>query len=96
MRAGHAVALGPALLGLALLGPVLRNGAARAQSGLAGPVQCSKFLHNADGSWSSFWNGDVLGSYGPVAIHPGERFRRGGDRRRDDLARILDGLCGDD
>ncbi len=84
------------LIALVALAFALPPGMAEAQSGLAGPVQCSKFLHNADGSWSSFWNGDVLGSYGPVVIHPGERFRRGGDKRRDDIARILDGLCRDD
>ncbi len=56
-------------------------------------VSCSKFLHNRDGSWSSFVTGEVLGSYGPVPIHAGERFARTGRGRRADLARILDQIC---
>ena len=70
-------------------------GVAAAQSGIAGPIECSRFLHNRDGSWSSFWQGDVFGSYGPMVIHPGERFSRGAERGRADIARILDRLCGD-
>ena len=73
----------------------LQPGGASAQSGLAGPIECSRFLHNRDGSWSSFWQGDVFGSDGPVPIHPGERFARGADRRRADIAAILDHICRD-
>ncbi len=74
---------------------LLPAGSASAQSGTAGPIECSRFLHNRDGSWSSFWEGDVFGSYGPVMIHPGERFSRGFDRSRADIAGILDRICGD-
>ena len=62
---------------------------ARAQ----GPIRCSAFLHNADGSWTSFDEATVLGSFGPVDVYPGEKFRRGTGKKQDDVARILDGLC---
>ena len=78
-------------LGLAMataLGLAASTAAADAQV-----VSCSKFLHNRDGSWSSFVEADVLGDYGIVHIHPGERFRRSGPRALADLARILDGMC---
>ena len=57
-------------------------------------LKCSTFLHNRDGSWTSFWDGVVFGSYGPVPIRTGERFRAGtGGRARNDVARLLDQIC---
>ena len=66
---------------------------------LAAPVRaqalkCSTFLHNRDGSWTSFWDGVVRGSYGPVPIYTGERFRLGtGGRAKNDVARLLEQIC---
>ena len=56
-------------------------------------ISCSKFLHNRDGSWSSFVEADVLGNYGLVHVHPGERFSVGRSKVLRDLAQILDGMC---
>ena len=57
-------------------------------------LRCSTFLHNRDGSWTSFWDGVVFGSYGPVPIRTGERFRAGtGGRAKNDVARLLDQIC---
>ena len=56
-------------------------------------LRCSTFLHNRDGSWSSFWDARVLGPYGPVVIHAGERFHVGHGRTAGDIARILDRPC---
>ncbi len=64
-----------------------------AHSARAQVVSCSKFLHNRDGSWSSFVEADLLGRYGVVHIHPRERFTVGRSKVQSDLARILDGIC---
>ena len=69
---------------------------ATAGTTMAQVVSCSKFLHNRDGSWSSFDTGDVLGSRGVVHIHTGERFSRRGTPAQADLAQILDGMCQSD
>lgn len=67
--------------------------AASIASAHAQTVRCSKFLHNADGSWSSFEEGTFLGSRGPVAIKMGERFGRGSPAGKGEIARVLDGIC---
>ena len=69
-------------------GALVVAGSAQAQV-----VSCSKFLHNRDGSWSSFVTGDVLGSRGVVHIHAGERLSARGPPPLADLAHILDGMC---
>ena len=76
----------------ALVVAVMPQGLAQAQV----PIRCSTFLHNRDGSWTSFWTGTVLASRGPVPIHTGERFRVGGNLAQTDVARILDGMCESD
>ena len=81
-------AVGAALPVVVALASLLAASSASAQA-----IQCSTFLHNHDGSWTSFWNARVLGSYGPVSIHAGERFRLGDGRTKEDIVRILDGLC---
>jgi hypothetical protein len=57
-------------------------------------IKCSTFMHATDGSWRSFETTTVLASRGPVKIEAGETFRRGGRKDQDDIATILDGLCG--
>ena len=79
---------GAALAAVFTFATLSTTGPASAQA-----IQCSTFLHNRDGSWTSFWNARVLVSYGPIVIHAGERFRLGDGRAKDDIVRILDGLC---
>jgi len=76
------------LAGAALAFCALTAGPAAAQA-----VRCSAFLYNADGTWTSFIEGTLLGSYGPVLVHPGERFKLGASKSQDDVARILNAMC---
>lgn len=64
---------------------------ARAQ--VVQPVRCSAFLHNHDGSWSSFVDATFLAVRGPVPVHPGERLSRRGSPAQADLAHLLDRIC---
>ena len=94
-RAGRAIRIAWARITWA--GPVLGVALALCAAPVrAQTVSCSKFLHNRDGSWSSFVTGEVLGSRGPVPIHAGERFSRNGRGAGADLARTLDALCRSD
>lgn len=67
--------------------------AAMATSVAAQGTRCSAFLHNRDGSWTSFVDDEMLLPRGPLPIHPGERFSRGSGGARGLVARILDDQC---
>lgn len=56
-------------------------------------THCADFLHNRDGSWTSFADDEMLLPRGPVPIHEGERFSRGSDGAKAFIARILDAQC---
>lgn len=77
--------------GLAVIVLFLSFGVAHAQV-----ARCSKFLHNRDGSWTSFGTGTFLGPSGPNEVSTGERFSRTGPGRKADIARILDDVCSSD
>ena len=56
-------------------------------------TNCADFLHNRDGSWTSFTNDEMLLPRGPLPIHEGERFSRRSGGARGFVARILDDQC---
>lgn len=56
-------------------------------------IRCSAFLHNRDGSWTSFFKGHVMGERGPIPVAVGERFTRRGRTAKSEIARALDALC---
>lgn len=60
------------------------------------PVRCSAFLHNHDGSWTSFVNATFLATRGPVPVRTGERISERGSPAQVDLARLLTRLCEND
>ena len=73
----------------ALVGSLLLAASAAAAQG----TRCSAFLHNRDGSWTSFTDDEMLLPRGPLPIHKGERFSRGAGGAKAFVARILDDQC---
>ncbi len=72
----------------------LAGGAALAQQPTGqGGLDCSRFTHNPDGSWSVNQPLELFSDQGRVRISPGPPFKRGMSFGGLDIAEMLDQQC---